>query len=319
MPATTSSPCASARNSPYRPDSPVDGFRVNATPVPERVALVAEDHLHHVHRSAELVRDPVRAAIDLSAGVVPRLEDGAHCAQQLLARAGREAPPRLFQVDRLERLDELLQILGRQLRVLLDAALVLERRERALEPMSVDAFDHLAEHLDQPPVRVEREPRVARARAETRRRLVVQAEVEDRVHHPGHRDSRARAHRDEQRIVIRAEPLAGPLLEPRHVLVDLVLEPVGQVALDQRRTARVGGDREPRGHRDAHRGHLRQADSLAPQELTAAGRRLIEVVDVARCHVEADLTDGLSAGAARRNSATQASTRSPNQNGVKSP
>jgi hypothetical protein len=55
----------------------------------------------------------------------------------------------------------------------------------------VDAVDDLAEHLQQPPVGVEREPAVAGARRETLDRLVVQAEVEDRVHHPGHRDGGA--------------------------------------------------------------------------------------------------------------------------------
>ena len=34
-PATTSSPCAFMRYSPYSPFSPVDGFLENATPVPE--------------------------------------------------------------------------------------------------------------------------------------------------------------------------------------------------------------------------------------------------------------------------------------------
>ena len=35
MPATTSSPCAFIRNSPYSFFSPVAGLRVKATPVPE--------------------------------------------------------------------------------------------------------------------------------------------------------------------------------------------------------------------------------------------------------------------------------------------
>ena len=35
VPATTSSPCASNRTSPYSTGSPVAGLRVNATPVAE--------------------------------------------------------------------------------------------------------------------------------------------------------------------------------------------------------------------------------------------------------------------------------------------
>src|SRR5260370_7099284 len=40
MPATTSSPCAFARKSPYGRASPVAGSRVNATPVPESSPLL---------------------------------------------------------------------------------------------------------------------------------------------------------------------------------------------------------------------------------------------------------------------------------------
>ena len=40
MPATTSSPCALVRKSPYGALSPVDGLRVNATPVPESSPLL---------------------------------------------------------------------------------------------------------------------------------------------------------------------------------------------------------------------------------------------------------------------------------------
>ena len=56
---------------------------------------------------------------------------------------------------------------------------------------------------------------------------VVQAEVEDGVQHPRHRLARAGAHRDEQRVLGVAEPLAGLLLEPGERLVDLLVEPVG--------------------------------------------------------------------------------------------
>ena len=56
------------------------------------VALVAEHHLHDVHRGAEVVGDVVRAPVDLRARRVPRLEDGAHGAEQLLARVRRGSP-----------------------------------------------------------------------------------------------------------------------------------------------------------------------------------------------------------------------------------
>ena len=69
-------------------------------------------------------------------------------------------------------------------------------------------------------------------------------------------DSRApRAHRDEQRVVRVAEPLAGLLLEPRERLGDLLVEPVGlaRPALHVG-DARLGRDREARRARARRRG-----------------------------------------------------------------
>ena len=137
---------------------------MNATPVPEPVALVAEDHLHDVHRRAEVVRDAVRAPVDLRPRRVPGVEDGAHRARELLARVLRERRPRLVLVDPLEGADELAQVVGVELDVLLHSALGLQVAERLLEAVRVDARHDLAVHLDQAAVRVVREARVAGAR-----------------------------------------------------------------------------------------------------------------------------------------------------------
>ena len=207
---------------------------------------------------------------------------------------------------------------------------MLELVERVLEAVAVDPLDHLAEHLDQPPVRVEREPPVARPRREPFRRRVAEAEVEDRVHHPRHRDRGTRAHRDEQRVVGVAEALAGLLLEPPHVLGHLVLEPVRNVALGHVRAAGVGRDREPGRHGQPHQRHLREADPLAAEQLTPAVGRLVEVVDVAPAPLGRDSSDAGDFGSERtevgryfrrraRNSASHASERRPNQNGVNRP
>jgi hypothetical protein len=148
-----------------------------------------------------------------------------------------------------------------------------------LEEVRVDALDDLAVHLDQPPVRVEREARVRRRRCEAEHGAVVQAEVEDRVHHPGHRDRRARAHRDEQWLERVAEPGSRRALEALDVLADLVVEAGGQLAgAGHVGAAGVGRDREPCGNRHAEMRHLGEPDALASQKLSPSVRRLVERV-----------------------------------------
>ena len=116
---------------------------------------------------------------------------------------------------------------------------------------------------------------------------VVQAEVEDRVHHPGHRDRRTRANGDEKRVAVVAEALSRAPLECRDVLVDLVVEARGDLAPGcQVRAAGIGRDREPVGDRDAELRHLGEADPLPAEELATAARVLAEVEDVAHLRGE---------------------------------
>ena len=126
------------------------------------LALVAEDHLLHVDGGADVVRDPVRAPVDLGARGVPRVEDRAYGAGELAARVLRE-PTLLLRVDPLVARDQLGEILGGEVGVARDVAPRLEVGELLLEAVVLDPVDHLAVHLDQAPVRVGGEARVARA------------------------------------------------------------------------------------------------------------------------------------------------------------
>ena len=67
----------------------------------------------------------------------------------------------------------------------------------------------VAEHLHEAAVGVPGEALVAGRLREPLDRVVVQAEVEDGVHHARHRLAGAGAHRHEQRVLRVAEALAG--------------------------------------------------------------------------------------------------------------
>ena len=217
----------------------------------------------------------LRLAVDAARAACPtsRRRRGRRARSCSRASCGNGAPVSASRRSRLYVSTRLREVVGGEVGVLRRRrARAFSVGERLLEAVAVDAVDDLAVHLDQPPVRVvARSARLPVARASPSAAVVVEAEVEDRVHHPGHRDRRARAHRDEQRVARVAEALAGPLLEARDVLA--------RSRRRARRAARsrcqvgaagVGRDREAGRDGDAELRHLGEADALAAEQLAAA-------------------------------------------------
>jgi hypothetical protein len=140
--------------------------------------------------------------------------------------------------------------------------------------------DDVAEHLDQPPVGVPREPLVVGGASEPVHGGVVEPHVEDRVEHPGHRVAGAAAHRHQQRIFVVAEPFPRGLLQPlqsrRHLLVQALRLGSGLHVRD----ARLGRDRE--AGRDPigaeHPGHLGDVRPLSAEQVAHFPRTLGEVI-----------------------------------------
>jgi hypothetical protein len=261
------------------------------------VALVAEDHLDDVDSGAEIVGYLVRAPVDLRARRVPGGEHRFDRATELLARVLREGLAEVVLVDRVEGVDEPGQVVGGQVDVLRSAPLGLQLLELALEPVRVDAVDGVAVHLDQPPVGVVGEARIAGRLGQAANGHVREADVEDRVHHSRHRHGGTRADGDEQRVVRVAEALARPALEPLHVFDDLLHQPVRKVAAASHRvTAGLRRDREARRHRQAELGHLSEPDALAAEQRPAAVRRLVEVVDVSHRQGSYPIAGGILIG-----------------------
>src|SRR4029077_3578555 len=84
--------------------------------------------------------------------------------------------------------DQTAKVSRLELGVSLDTRTLLRRAQRGLEPLALDVLDGLAEHLDEATPRVEREPLVVGELGQAATRLVVEAEVENCVHHPRHRE-----------------------------------------------------------------------------------------------------------------------------------
>ena len=166
---------------------------MKATPEPEDGAAVAEGHRLHVDGGAEVGGDLLAAAVEDRAVGVPRVEDGQHRAAQLLARVLRERRPGLLLDDGLEGRDEGAQVVGVEVDVGGDALGGLGRVDGVLEAVAVEVEHGLAVHLHQPAVGVPREAGVAGLPGQALDRGVAEADVEDGLHHPGHRELRARS------------------------------------------------------------------------------------------------------------------------------
>ena len=150
--------------------------------------------------------------------------------------------------------------------------LFLELAEHVLEVVMVYAQHNVGVHLDEAAVAVIGEAAVAGAGGEALDGFVVEAEVEDGVHHAGHRHPRAGAHGDEQGIGLVAEACADLRANPFQGIRDLGIETVrvgaviGIVA-----GANLGGDGEAGRHGHAKLAHFGKVRALASEQIPVAG------------------------------------------------
>ncbi len=164
--------------------------------------------------------------------------------------------------------------------------LLLAAVEDVLELVLRDLEHDVAEHLDEAAVAVVGEARVAALGLERLHRLVVQAQVQDGVHHAGHGELRAGAHADQQRVrsrrrasgpcALRASPAASSIwssISAGNLVVVLEVD-----------VADFGGNGEAGRHRHAGPAHFGQAGALAAEGVfhlsVAVGRAAAEGVDV---------------------------------------
>ena len=241
------------------------------------VAHVAEDHALHVDRRAPLVRDVVFAAVDIGALVVPRAEDRADRAHELLAGIiGESFPGALFDQG-LEAFDHLLQRLGvergvanvRILREKFGFEFFNDRLKRLvlLARTLLHTHDDVAIHLDETAVAVVGETLVVGQTRQTLHRGVVEAEVEDGVHHARHGIAGAGTHGDEQRVLHAAEFFAHGFLHFGHGGVDLCVEllRVGALVVVVV-SADFGADGEAAGHGKSDARHFAEVGAFAAEQ-----------------------------------------------------
>ena len=250
------------------------------------LAHVAEDHLLDVDGSAPRGGDVVHPAIVDGAGVVPAAEHGLDGAHQLLLGVLGEVLAQLGLVFLLEHGGQLFEILGRELGVQLDAALFLHLVDELLKILLAHLHDDVGIHLDKPAVGVIGEAGVVGLLGKGLDHLVVEAQVEDGVHHAGHGGPGAGPDGDQQGVAHIAELLAGDVFQLADVLHDLGLDLIVDGAvIGIVLGAGLGGDGKTAGHRHTQAGHLSQVGALAAQELAHFAVPLREQIDEFFRHV----------------------------------
>ena len=241
---------------------------------------VAEHHGAHVDRGAQVVRDLLAAAVDVGALGVPGAEDGLGGHVQLGAGVLREVDARVLLDDGLVLLHQLLEGVHGELVVHGDAPRILLGLQGVGEVVAVDVQDGLTEHLDEAAVGVPGEALVGAGGGQALDGDVVEADVEDGLHHAGHGELGAASHRDEQGVLGGAELAPQLLLDSTQSGSDLDRELLRDLAAGQVGATGVGGDGEAGGNGEIQPGHLRQIRSLASQEILLVLVTLAEAVHV---------------------------------------
>ena len=233
---------------------------------------VTEGHLLHVDSGAPLVGDLVHLTINVGAGVVPRTEDGLDSADQLLFGVLGELFALLLQVNLLEFLDQFLQVVGVQLNVLLHALALLHGVDALLKEALAQLHDDVRVHLDEAAVAVVGKAGVVGLLGQAFNSLVVQAQVQDGVHHAGHGLTCAGTDGNQQGVLDGAEGLTSLLLKDAHVFEDVRLDLIVDFAVvGVVLGAGLGGDGEALWNRHTGVGHLGQAGALTTQSVLHGG------------------------------------------------
>ena len=237
---------------------------------------IAIDHGLNVDGGAPFGGDAVFAAINDGAVVHPGAKHGADGTPKLLPRVLRKFAAGAFLDQILETDDKFLQIFYGEFGVfnVIVVTLVFEAMDDDFKRFMVfigaflHAHDHVAVHLDEPAVTIPGEPLVLRGLDQRQHGFIVEAEVQNRVHHAGHRIAGAGPDGDQQRH-------GGLIAEfGAHDFLDL-----GDAGFHHRRQclgiglfvgviigADLGGDGKARGHRQSDAGHFGEVRAFAAQQ-----------------------------------------------------
>ena len=216
------------------------------------IAEIAEHHRLHRDRSAPVFRDIVKPAIGLGTCRHPGLEDGANGAPELLLHIQRKGLAGRLLDASLVSGDDLQPVLGGESGIEAEGFLILVFSQNVLELVMLDAEHDIGIHVDEAAIAVIGETAVLGALGQSFDGRIIEAEIEDGIHHAGHRGSGTGAHRNEQWILGVTEARADDAADFRQCRIDIGAEALRiGTAILVIAGADVGGDGEAGRNRQA--------------------------------------------------------------------
>ena len=160
-----------------------------------------------------------------------------------------------------------MQIVRGQFDVQLDALLFLHLVDELFKVLLTDLHNNVGEHLDKSSVAVPCPARIAGFLRHDLDDLLVETEIQNGIHHAGHRSASAGTNGNEQGILKIAELFTGDLFHLHDILEDLRLDLVADLAAVLIILgAGFGRDRKALRNRQPDLGHFREVCALAAEQ-----------------------------------------------------
>ena len=235
---------------------------------------VPEHHGLHADSGSPCFRNVIHLAVGNRAFVVPGTEHRADSAPHLFHRIVRKIIAGLLFDRLLEKSDQFFQVIGGQFCILMDSLCLLFFLDDDFERIDFifvhrfQAKHDIAVHLHKAAVRIVHEARIIRLRDHPFGHNVVQAEIQNGIHHTRHRCTCAGTDGDKKRIFRIVEFCTHRLLNlldggfyfaiKRFRIGLLVCIVMG---------ADFGGDRQAGGYRQTDIGHFGEVRTFAAEEI----------------------------------------------------
>ena len=233
------------------------------------VAHVTECHRLNVNGGSPGVRDVVVSSVNVRSGVVPRTEYRFDRAHELFFRIVGEIVADLGFVFGFELMCKIFKVVRAEFNVLRNSLFSLHLVDEFFKIFLSDFHNDVGVHLYKSSVTVPSPSGVVGLLRDNFNDLLVKTEVQDRVHHSGHRCSRAGTHGNEKRIFEIAELFAGYGFHLRDVFHDLSLNfGIDNLSVLVILSACLGGNGESLRNGKPEIGHFGEVRALTAEKFS---------------------------------------------------